>query len=536
MRQSDYIHINRFLALSLMLFFLYPLASNAQSDMESDELYPFSSDWYLTPNAGLTVFYGDLSKGFPLANPDQFGIGYGINLGKRINSKLDFRLQFLAGGLHGRDDIENFDNSFFEYNLGVVVRISEFFMSRAFCKENLFYTQLSIGYIQWVVDKYNLQSGAISGGNGHEGNGAGINGRTLQGMLALGFGYQHDFNKKFSFNAEMSFTGSNTDIMDATIASGGFLKNDWFQYISVGVNYRFDFKNKDRTKTNAPELANLYFDNQRKAKIIIDTLTSIKLDPTEASLSCTMPDTISPGETTKIKLMLAKGALKGKCQITGLIPSGYQVLSSNSDNNTNFIAEGRDIFIQTDRPSSRPTILYTFDIKTDTAKGGEKSVFFTGNILDENGLENKFHVIHHFYQEQPLLLESGNANPESYQNAEPISKDTVIFSIETEQIEVKPTDSSLFIQNETHKLISGKDTIDTKIPDSTAKMNLEEINKYIPPEAGNEQQDSSALNKNNTEKAKLQEPLAEPKNEVNSTLLVPKDLKKKKIEEEEEEF
>ncbi len=461
--------------LSFILLIILALLQTVSLFGQSDELYRFSQKWYVTPNAGLTVFNGDLSTGFPLVNPDQFGIAFGANLGKRVNKTLDFRFSMQLGSLNGQDDFEEFHNTYMLYTIGPLIRISDFLASNRFQRKNLIYSHISVGYIQWRTDKYSLATGAKTGGNGHSGYGVGFDGRTLQGLVSLGIGYEYKINDQWHFNAEFLFAGSNTDIMDATVRGSGFLKNDWFNSITFGASYQFDWKKpEDKQK----KLMASYLENKHKARsrIVADTLTSIKLDPSEVSAICSIStELVVPGQAVKVQLKINKGDLNGKCLIKGLIPAGYTVSNSATTGNMNFFADGRDIIVQSDRTAHFNQLSISFEITTDTACGGEKSIFFTGTIKDNNQKDNKFHCIQHFYQEAPLLLESETDTEIDYSQPKSIDipQDSLIIREEIIEPPQEIQDSVPDIRTEEIKLEENI-TLQKTIPDSTSGGNASE--------------------------------------------------------------
>lgn len=84
------------------------------------------------------------------------------------------------------------------------------------------------------------------------GNGSGINGRTLQGDISLGVGMDINLADNLKLSLESTYMGTGSDKLDAFVGSTN--KNDVLQYTSIGVGYNFDIKKyRSGKKTSSNE-------------------------------------------------------------------------------------------------------------------------------------------------------------------------------------------------------------------------------------------------------------------------------------------
>ena len=102
------------------------------------------------------------------------------------------------------------------------------------------YLQVGVGIVNYNSTLYALDNGMVIRTSGY-GNGAGINGMTLETLAVGGLGVDFPLSEYFDLRLEISQHLLSSDEMDRVI--GGF-KYDMFNQITLGFNYRFGGSNR----------------------------------------------------------------------------------------------------------------------------------------------------------------------------------------------------------------------------------------------------------------------------------------------------
>ncbi len=236
----DKILLKYLLTVAFILLFLFAVkAQNYQ--------YPevFSSHWQVTFHGGASLFFGDVKQNifWPTTYyENEWRLAGGLNLEYQISPAFAIGLQGLYGNLSGtkRKWGVYFDNDYFETNLVTNINFNSLFGTPRVNRFFSVYGVLGIGLMQYNTRVKDLESGLVFKTSG-EGAGKGIDGRTLQGILIYGLGFNFRLNDIWAIHLESANRIINTDLLDGH-ASG--YPYDVYNYTSVGIVYKFGFRKK----------------------------------------------------------------------------------------------------------------------------------------------------------------------------------------------------------------------------------------------------------------------------------------------------
>ena len=222
--------------LFISTFILFSFLSTAQN----------RSYWDIQLNAGTSLFFGDIKQYniAPVSNyENEWRMGFGLQAGRQLSYVFGLRGQFLYGKLAGtrREWKRYFNADYYETNLNATMNLNNLFGKNK-RSDRFFNTYLivGIGLTQYNSTVYELGTDKILHQVGH-GNGSGIKGRSLEGILTGGLGVDFRINDHFRINLESVNRALNSDNLDHW--EKGF-KYDIYNYTSIGVSYRFGLKNK----------------------------------------------------------------------------------------------------------------------------------------------------------------------------------------------------------------------------------------------------------------------------------------------------
>lgn len=236
--------LNNFYLLFIifLLAFLFPTISFAQTN---DNNNTFKKHYSINLNGGPTLFWGDLRQYdyYPVINnKNEWNISYGLILNWQISPVFGLRGQLLNGKLSGSNrDINNyFKADILSGNISTSINFSNLFFKYKAKRFFSVYGIAGIGLSNWKTEMKDLQNNNLIASNG-TGNGRGFWGRTLEGNIPLGVGFNFRINNNFVINLENTFYGFNSDKLDTKVSGS---KYDMFSYSSLGLTYKFPVKNK----------------------------------------------------------------------------------------------------------------------------------------------------------------------------------------------------------------------------------------------------------------------------------------------------
>ncbi|MCD4736623.1 MAG: hypothetical protein K8R53_11310 [Bacteroidales bacterium] len=221
---------------SLILFLIVPLLTISQETSDN-----FWNGWSVNVNAGPNLFYGDIEvyNFYPVTkNNNEWRGAYGFIVNKRLSNIFTLRGQFLHGKLSGskRKYSRWFEADILETSLSLKFDISGLLWGQKQRTISL-YAMGGIGLTQWRTELKDMNTDEIISANGNAG--AGIGGRTVEGVLPFGMGIDFRLSDKWSLNLEGSLRPVNSDLLDA---NKGDFQYDFYSYNFIGVSYHFGKK------------------------------------------------------------------------------------------------------------------------------------------------------------------------------------------------------------------------------------------------------------------------------------------------------
>ena len=231
-------HLLYFL-LSVFIF-LFTLSVHAQKVVPGKSS---PSYWEVGLNGGSSLFFGDVKQNafWPVStNNNEWRLGASLMAGYRFNYIFTLRGQALYGQLAGTRRASDyfFEGDYIEFNLNTAIDLNNLFGRKRTDRFASAYVLVGLGMTNYNSTVYKLSSGAVQRKIGF-GNGSGIGGRTLEGILTGGIGVNFRVNDHFIVNFETANRIMNSDFMDGWV--NGF-KYDVYNYTSVGLSYRFGMK------------------------------------------------------------------------------------------------------------------------------------------------------------------------------------------------------------------------------------------------------------------------------------------------------
>ncbi|PKP52247.1 MAG: hypothetical protein CVT92_09965 [Bacteroidetes bacterium HGW-Bacteroidetes-1] len=248
--------INRLLRFQILLVFIlfYGVVYSQKIDYSnnSDRINAFNPEWHLTVSGGTSVFLGDVKQNpvLPsLSNRSELRYVGSIGFGRRFSSVLGLRIETDYSHVLGTSRLHDihFQSEIFEGNL--VLQIYPINLLTSFKSDRLadFYLVAGGGLINFNSILYQLIDGKTLAKSGF-GNGRGIGGRTLEGMLFGGFGIEFPVHSNWAIRFEMANRILNSDMLDLK-QSGS--KYDMYNYATFGIRFKFD-KSQGK-KSRAPD-------------------------------------------------------------------------------------------------------------------------------------------------------------------------------------------------------------------------------------------------------------------------------------------
>lgn len=247
------------------------------------------SYWELNYNLGTSLFFGDIKQNqwMPVSgNYGEWRIGTGFQFGRQISYVFGARGQFLYGQLAGSRKEWNryFQSDYYETNLNFTLNFNNLFGARRSDRFFNVYMIGGIGISQYNTTVYEMGTNKILakvGKGGANGDGSGMGGRTLEGILTTGLGVDFRINDNLHLNLESVHRGMNSDAYDAWMKGFPY---DIYNYTSFGISWRF-INNKKSTVNKITNEQQSYDAGEKKPVVIEEEV--ITKEP-----SVIVPDTI----------------------------------------------------------------------------------------------------------------------------------------------------------------------------------------------------------------------------------------------------
>ena len=346
---------NQFLIVSavLILFFFFPKLSFSQNTNSTNKNDLFKRYWSVNLNAGANLFWGDLRQYdfYPITNNEnEWQIGYGLILNWQISPVFGLRGQLLNGKLSGtnREINRYFTADIFESNINGTVNFSNLFFH--YKPRRLFsvYGMIGVGLVNWCTKMKVLGTNEVVAEDGY-GNGSGLWGRTVEGVIPVGLGLDFRLTDNWVLNLEGTLHGVNSDKLDMKV---GGSKYDMYSYTSLGVAYKFNLGRKKSVYTEE------FVQEEQDEKISPD------IEP-QVSIISEMPEMIYSEDGFIVKLIVNKNNIEQSGKIIQYFPDGF-LPTPTSLTNGNFIFEDRTLTINWEMLPDISVFTTSYKVLTDS--------------------------------------------------------------------------------------------------------------------------------------------------------------------------
>ncbi|MFZ4400144.1 MAG: OmpA family protein [Bacteroidales bacterium] len=226
--------------LTVALLSLPYFASSQETGMKK-----LLDNWSINVNGGASLFWGDVKqyKFYPVTNyQNEWNASYGFILTKKLSQTFELRGQFIKGNFTGtrRPSHAYFNAQYNEYNINATLNLSRLFLGDDPCRRLNIYGIAGLGFIDYRSVKKLLGSDKFVASRGYSALGTVSEKMVTESVIPLGFGIKYKLDSRFEVNLENIWTVVNSDLIDLT--KGGF-KYDILSYTSVGITYKFNFRN-----------------------------------------------------------------------------------------------------------------------------------------------------------------------------------------------------------------------------------------------------------------------------------------------------
>lgn len=221
--------------------------SRSQQTTQSPAFRGGSSDKALRLSVGFgpTLFSGDVKqyRYYPVINYEsEWKFGGSLMLEYPISNVFSLRGQALYSELAGtrREWKKYFNSELIEFNLNTAINLNNLIGGYRADRPWNINLVVGVGLLNYNTTVYELGTNKILVERGF-GNGSGIDGRTLEGVLMGGIGFDYHINKNWSVRFETAARALNSDLLDDH--AGGF-EYDLYNHTSMGFSYTFKSSGK----------------------------------------------------------------------------------------------------------------------------------------------------------------------------------------------------------------------------------------------------------------------------------------------------
>jgi hypothetical protein len=224
--------------VSILVLSALPNRLGAQEMLESSQGY--NGKWKVGTGGGLNLFYGDIRKdpwGKLFVYESDFPWNSYLYLEHDLSPSFSLRAQGIYARLTGtaRPNKYDFETELIELGLGATVNINNLFGPNRY--DRFFTVNLLLGGAasNFRSDFYQRGTGFKIGSIGY-GGGQGLGGRTLDGVLFAGLGFDFRLSDHWLLRLE----SSNKVIMDnALVIFENSFPMDLYNQTTLGIAYRF---------------------------------------------------------------------------------------------------------------------------------------------------------------------------------------------------------------------------------------------------------------------------------------------------------
>lgn len=196
-------------------------------------------NWSINLNAGLTSFFGDLSK-FDSEIMEKLtkesGPAFSGILTKHLNTKIGLSGQLLYGGLKGQNNSGvSFEASVIEYNFHVRFNIINLLSPNNISKMGI-EAYGGVGQFLFKTTQYDLRN--------NENNVSIKNTGTPEFVYFFGAGLSYKVRKNLGITVDVAMRQARNDYLDDFVKNNN---NDYYSYLSIGATYYIDSFKKGKT-------------------------------------------------------------------------------------------------------------------------------------------------------------------------------------------------------------------------------------------------------------------------------------------------
>lgn len=245
------ISLNRYALCALFLLFI---TTTIKAQQTFGPAGGFEGKWRITAGGGTSLFFGDVKQyqWYPVTNyENEWRFGGNLMVERSLSPLFSLRGQALYAHLAGtrREWKTYFNSEVIEFNLNTAFSVSN--LIGGYRADRLVNVNIiaGIGLTNYNTTRYELGTDAIIARRGF-GNGSGLGGRTLEGILVGGLGIDFQLNENISIRLETANRAMNSDLLD--IHESGF-PYDVYNHTSLGVSYTFGSATPRRMPPLVPE-------------------------------------------------------------------------------------------------------------------------------------------------------------------------------------------------------------------------------------------------------------------------------------------
>lgn len=227
--------------LFLVLVSLFSIKSYSQ-DSEKGKIF---DNWTINASGGLSLFWGDMRqyKFYPVDKyENERNFAYSFTLSKKLSNTFELRGQFIKGEMSGTKRYlkRYFKGEFNEYYIGGTLSFINLIYGYEPCRRFDIYGIGGIGFIDFRSVKRVLGTNAFVSSTGYSNKGTVEEKMQTETVIPVGLGIKYKIDQRFELNLENLWTIANSDRLDVT---EGKFKYDILTYSSLGLTYRFNFRN-----------------------------------------------------------------------------------------------------------------------------------------------------------------------------------------------------------------------------------------------------------------------------------------------------
>lgn len=247
------------------LILLLSSSMTAQTKAQNKKFTPY---FQVGLNVGSSIFFGDVKQNqfWPSSFSDvsEWSFAGGINFNYQFTPAIGLRLNGMYGQLSGvRSEWDKFFKSnYYETNINTILNFSNIFGHTRLDRFLNVYGSFGIGITQYDTELKTLSEHTRIKTVGY-GYGAGINGRTLQGIMLYGLGLDFRLTDAWNLQIESTNRVMDSDRLDAR-TSGYAL--DTYNYTSLGFTYKFGYNKKRLAREEAEEMERIHAFLEQRAE------------------------------------------------------------------------------------------------------------------------------------------------------------------------------------------------------------------------------------------------------------------------------